>query len=253
MNGLMLHTGAHNATLAEIAAAPTPAATATWQPIAHAVLVDTVKSQLGAFGLTIVEEAHGLYKGGDRYFGVLGLRNGQNADDFGLTVGLRNSHDKRFPAGFAVGSRVFVCDNLSFSSEIVFGRRHTLNIVADLPGLINRALGRLGDHRDGLNRRIEAYKSTSITDAAAHDVAIRSLDAKVIGPTALPRLIGEWRRPTHDDFAPRTAWSLFNAYTEILKGVQLADLARRTQTLHGMFDNLVGLDKVLTATEIAAD
>ncbi len=247
---LILHTGASSVTLAELGRAPTPEPTETWHPIPHIEVVETVKSQLGAFGLTIVEESHGLYKNADRYFGVMQVRNGQNADDFALAIGLRNSHDKRFPAGLCVGSHVFVCDNLAFSSEIVFGRRHTLNIRADLPGLVNRALGRLGDHRQSLNRRIDAYKATAITDAIAHDVAVRSLDAKVIGPTALPRLIGEWREPSHDDFAPRTAWSLFNAYTEILKGIQLGDMARRTQTLHGLMDNLVGLDKVLTATEI---
>jgi hypothetical protein len=32
-------------------------------------------------------------------------------------LGLRNSHDKRFPAGLVGGSAVFVCDNLAFSGE----------------------------------------------------------------------------------------------------------------------------------------
>jgi len=33
-------------------------------------------------------------------------------------VGLRNSHDKTFPAGLVAGTRVFICANLSFSGLI---------------------------------------------------------------------------------------------------------------------------------------
>jgi hypothetical protein len=27
-----------------------------------------------------------------------------------------------------------------------------------------------------------------------------------------------WEEPRHEEFAPRTAWSLFNAFTEVAKG-----------------------------------
>lgn len=44
----------------------------------------------------------------------------------------------------------------------------------------------------------------------------------------------------HDDFRLRTVWSLFNAFTETLKG-NLTDLPRRTEALHGLLDHHVGL------------
>jgi hypothetical protein len=30
----------------------------------------------------------------------------------------------------------------------------------------------------------------------------------------LPDVLKEWREPSHDEFGPRTRWSLFNAFTE---------------------------------------
>jgi hypothetical protein len=31
-------------------------------------------------------------------------------------------------------------------------------------------------------------------------------------------VIEAWEEPKHEEFAPRTAWSLFNAFTEVQKG-----------------------------------
>jgi hypothetical protein len=40
-----------------------------------------------------------------------------------------------------------VCDNLSFSGEVRLARKHTSRIEADLPALVNRAVGQLGELR----------------------------------------------------------------------------------------------------------
>ena len=42
------------------------------------------------------------------------------------------------------------------------------------------------------------------------------------------------------EFKPRNAWSMFNAFTEVLKG-NLNDLPKRTQALHGVMDGHCGL------------
>ena len=45
------------------------------------------------------------------------LVGGNTNVDYSLVLGLRNSHDKTFPASLALGSQVLVCDNLSFFGE----------------------------------------------------------------------------------------------------------------------------------------
>jgi len=38
------------------------------------------------------------------------------------------------------------------------------------------------------------------------------------GRIVKPLLIEAWDEPRHEEFAPRTTWSLFNAFTEVQKG-----------------------------------
>ncbi len=188
-----------------------------------------------------MEESHALTKDGNRYFGLMQLVNGHTDADYGLVVGLRNSHDKSFPAGLVVGSSVFVCDNLSFSGEIKLARKHTVQIERDLPMLIDQAVGQLADHRQVQSQRFLSYKQFEITDTQAHDLIIKAYDSRILPVTSLPEVLKEWREPSHPEFKEgKTLWRLFNAFTEIYKG-NINELPRRTQALHGICDTASGL------------
>ena len=239
-SNLCLHCGTNRVERAAIEAVTTPEATETWQPISHWEFLGGVQASLETAGLSVVSESHALGHGGDRYFGLLQVANGSNPDDYGLVVGVRNSHDKSFPASLALGSSVFVCDNLAFSAEVKLARKHTINIRHDLPSVIQRAVGRLGDLRNEQDGRYNAYKALGINDATAHDLIVRAIDARVLPVTKLPEVLHEWREPRHVEFSPRNVWSLFNAVTEISKG-NLELLPRRTQALHGLMDAACGL------------
>ncbi len=241
MSNLMLHCGANAATEVEVMEVATPAPTDTWHPISHRLLIETVMRNMSGLGLTVQNAEYGLWQDGMRMFAAFELRNGQNADDYSLVVGLRNSHDKAFSAGLAVGSRVFVCDNLAFSGEITIARKHTRWIERDLPRLSAQAVGRIGQMRIKQDERIAAYKGSDVTDTQVHDLLIRSVDARVIANATVPKVLAEWRKPQHTEFEPRNAWSLFNAYTEVFKGGNQLELPRKATRLHGLLDQATGL------------
>jgi hypothetical protein len=238
---LCLHCGANQIEREQLAAVATPQRTATWVPIAHDRLLSQIEGTLTRNGLSVVNEAHGLTHDGARYFGLLQVANGHNPDDFGLVVGLRNSHDKTFPAGLVVGASVFVCDNLSFSGEVRLARKHTVYVERDLPQLVERAVGKLADLRGTQEQRFLSYKSRDLNDHQAHDFIIQALDARIVPVTKIPDVLQEWREPRHPEFREgKSAWRLFNAFTEALKG-NLDYLPRRTQALHGLMDAACGL------------
>lgn len=237
---LLLHCGASAVSRRELATVPTPQPTHTWMPIAHTKMLGQVERTLKANGIDVVGEAHSLTADGQRYFGLLEVRHGQNASDYSWVLGLRNSHDKTFPAGMVAGVQVFVCDNLSFSGEVKIARRHTRFIMRDLPSLAHQAVCRIVEHWQKQDRRVEFYKNYFITDASAHDVVIRACDVGAITNRQIADVLHEWREPSHEDFAPRSAWSLFNAFTEALKG-NLALLPERTTSLQGLFDSRFGV------------
>lgn len=239
MDGLMLHCGAAETTRDDVFAVPTPAPTDTHYPIPHGQLIDTVGNVLADTGFNVVSEQHGLAQEGHQYFGTLALES--TYDDRQTVIGLRNSHNKTFPAAMAVGTSVFVCDNLSFSGDVRITRKHTRFIARDLAAMIVRGIGKLGDAMKFQDRRIAAYKEAELTDMRANDLLVRSLEAKAIVPQQLVKVLQEWRHPSHEEFAPRTMWSLFNSFTEIYKAQPTDTTRRRSLQLHGLFDAALGL------------
>jgi len=239
--GLLLHCGGKLVSRQELWTVPTPSRTRSWYPLSHSSVVSEVEDQLQGCGFTITESAHALSNDRARYFGVMCITIPERSiTDYSWTVGIRNSHDKKFPAGLVVGSKVLCCDNLAFIGLVSISRKHTRWAERDLHHLTARAIGKLGDRLLQLDHRIARYKEVEITDARAHDIVIRSLDAGVVTTTQVPEVLREWRQPSHDAFLPRTAWSLFNAHTEALKSVNPHTAVRRGEALHSVFDAETG-------------
>lgn len=242
MNGLVLHCGAHAVSREQVIEVKTPEATESWFPIAHETLINRVETALTSLNMRVVEAAHALTKEGNRYFGLLRVANCQKtADDYAYVLGLRNSHDKAFTASLAVGSQVFVCDNLAFSGEITIARKHTRFIEQDLPKLTGNAVGMLAERWTVMNERIARYKEVMLTDSTAHDFIIRAIDINACTLQQVPNILKQWREPNHPEFAQsKSAWRLFNAFTEVAKDTSLALLPQRTIRLHGLMDGQVG-------------
>lgn len=129
-------------------------------------------------------------------------------------------------------------DGLRYFGEIKIARKHTRFILRDLPFLTERAIGRLMERWHHQDQRIIAYKARKLTDSSAHDLIIRSTDVRACTPRQIPAILREWRK--HEEFRDRTLWSLFNSFTEVLKG-NLNELLKRTEALHGLLDSYVGM------------
>jgi len=56
-----------------------------------------------------------------------------------------------------------------------------------------------------------------LSDAQASHFILSAYRRGIISTLQLPGVCKEWEEPSHDDFKPRNAWSLFNAFTEVLK------------------------------------
>ena len=241
---IILHAGGRRATWDEVQGVSTPQRTDTWVPVPHARVVELVARTMQDAGLSIIDASYGLVDRPDcpgaRFFGLLEVA-GNESNGHSLIVGLRNSHDQSFPVKLACGSRVFVCDNLSFSGEVVVTRRHTARVESAMPGLIARAIGEIGNLKIKQEQRFEAYHETPLDNLHAHDLIVRALNLEVIAGSTVQKVLHEWRHPQHEEFEPRTVWSLFNAFTETLKAIKPEYLPQRTIKLHGIADAACGL------------
>ena len=234
---LLLHCGAAVVERREVYRTQTPDSTSTWYPMPHRHLLEEVESQLWDSGLEIKSETHALSHEGARYFGIIEVaKQSSEHDDYTWIIGLKNAHDMSMSAGLVAGTRVFVCDNLAFSGLVKIQRKHTRFAARDLRHLTNRAIGKLSGRLQRLDERIERYKNARVTDLQAHDMMVRAVDAKAITNSQIPEIVEQWRKPDHECFKRRNAWSLFNAFTEATKKLQPTLQVKRGEALQGLFD-----------------
>jgi hypothetical protein len=177
------------------------------------------------------------------YFGLFQLTGG---DDFGMVVGARNSHIKRFAAGLVAGSNVFVCDNLCFSGEVSLSRKHTRHILRDLGSVVAKAFGLISSLQKTQEERFSLYKQTELTDRHANDLLIRAMDCGAIAASKLPKVLEQWRTPNHPEFKDRTVWSLHNAFTEVYKEYSLENVRGKSLRLNGLLDNVAEFQPTIT-------
>ncbi len=167
-----------------------------------------------------------------RMFGVLDLEYGITGVRF--SIGVRNANDKSMRLGMTVGYRVLVCDNMAFSGDFTpVLAKHSKNF-----SLIDSSrsgwTGCSGDSSRS-SRHIEGWRQTSVADADAKLLIYRAfVEGELEAPRHLARAVhDEYFLPTHEEFAPRTMWSLSNAFTSAFKKLDAMPQFRTTAKLGG--------------------
>lgn len=267
----------------------TPKPDGRWHPISHHTLAKLTYDALIAEGYEIVEEDHGVARQckkdpelWQRYFGGFALTREDVAGSTRRVVcGIRNSLDKSFAAALVIGNHMMVCENLDFNAEIKIARKHTTNIMRDLPDLIRSHVGVICKHWMNMENRIAAYKDKVVSEqkavmALTHLVDIESLtsrdlypaitlfrdpakgaramidkedfrdDAGDIDVNAYNAAVEERKAAFLAEFGTLNGlrngnlWSLYNAFTYVMKGSDLSQLPSRTMAAQAYFDSLCG-------------
>lgn len=234
---LMLHCGAREVVREELDAVPTPAPSRTWFPLPHGKVLDTAMTTLGSAGFEVERSRLSVSPDGARFFGTLDLKT-PLVEGVNLAVGIRNSNDKSLPISFCAGSRVFVCDNLAFRSEMVVIRKHTRFGESRFNEAICKAVQSLNQYREVETQRIRHFQQSEVSEDVADALMLRAFERQIVTQHQLPKIIAEWRKPSFEDFEARTMWSLFNCFTTILRDRQKSNpqhFAATTIRLHDFF------------------
>jgi hypothetical protein len=243
-SNLIVHAGGWNATAEQVEAVETPAATETWAPLAHRDFLDAIRTRLPRFGLNIKGEQYALAKDGARMFGVITTTVGTR-DDLGYAIGLRNSHDMSFATDVLAGSKVFVCDNLAFNGEVRINRKHTKNLMRDLPALMYDMLDKLVSMKGNVLNECDAMRKVALDEKDVAYLIVQAVKNGAMPGRYLQNVLSEYERPTFEEFTERNAWSLYNAFTYVFKErgpqLQMNDTLRLTQ----LFRDELELPKVI--------
>ena len=234
---LLTDKNAWQATRQDLIEVPLPSGTSSYTPVPHLDFLEQVRSQVPSIGLTVQFEQLALARDGAQLFGCLACTNGTDGHGVNMAIGLRNSYDRSLSCGLVAGAQVIVCSNLWFIGEVSMNRRHTRYVLEDLPDRIEDMLGEVLVLKDRQLEEIDGLKAHDLTDLQAHDLMVRTVRDGVFPASKIPRVIGEWDDPQHEEFAPRTAWSLLNAFTEVNKTRGVA--AQLDTGLHRVFQQAI--------------
>jgi hypothetical protein len=221
-------------TRAELALVPSPQSTATHQVVPHVEIVNALEEQLGFRHISIASEEYAITKDGKNFFGVMVLDSGFDGHQFAL--GVRNSHSKQFRLSIVVGLRIFVCSNLCFAGDFnIVMAKHSKNF--SLKNSISIGIDEAQRGFEPMQMQVEAWKEKLITDELAKLIIFKAfIEDELDAPKHLAKEVWKnWREPQHDEFRPRTAYSLQNAFTSSFKALDPVPLYRATADLGRFF------------------
>jgi len=215
-----------------LALLPTPAGTETHKVIPHIEVVNAIVETLGFRHIAVHKDEYAVSQDGNKMFGLLELD--QTFTGCRFALGIRNSHDKTMQLALTVGYRVFVCDNMAFTGDFQpLLAKHTKNFQ------LTRALaGGIDDMQrnfEPMVKGVERWRERQLSDVSAKLFIYEAfIEAGLDVPHHLDRSVHDlYFNPRHEDFAPRTMWSLSNAFTSALKELDPIPQYRATARLAG--------------------
>lgn len=213
---MILHCGIKSVTRTQLACVPCPEGTATWKPVPHFNVLELVYKMLEASGFRVHQEQLGLTRDQHRFFGTIDLRN-ELAPGVVLSVGIRNSTDRSLPLGFCAGNRVIVCDNLSFSSELMVKHKHSKNCELRFTEAITLAVFDLKQFQEAETRRIQLLQTSELGRHEAEAYMLTALELGILSARSLPVALKHYRKPQVAWGSRNSAWFLFNCIAKSLQ------------------------------------
>jgi hypothetical protein len=71
--------------------------------------------------------------------------------------------------------------------------------------------------KDRTDREIESMRGRELLEIEVDHLLMAAVRRDALPASLIPRTLAAYEHPQYPDFAPRTAWSLWNALTEVQK------------------------------------
>ena len=213
---LLAHCGTNKITREELRMVPTPEGTESHHPLAHHLIVEALTETLTFRHISVVRDEYAVSPDGMKMFGVLDLETAFEGCRF--SIGIRNSNDKSMRLAMTVGYRVFVCDNMAFQGDFSpVLAKHTKRF--SLIDAVSVGVDRMQRNFEPMRRQITIWKESLIPDEMAKLVIYQAfVEGELEAPKHLARRVHDlYFNPQFEEFAPRTRWSLANAFTSAFK------------------------------------
>lgn len=198
-----------------------PPGTKTYEPVNHGWLYTEVERNIRRQGYHITAKDLRITENGNEFFGILRLRSPVMASNspWDLSLGIRNTNNKRASVGIFLGTNVWVCDNLMFSAEHSLLRKHHSGTYDILRQEIKDIIRKLASYRKKQQTWVSDMQQWVLTPTLRSHLLVQCLQKGAIKGTDIVPILGEVAQPStgNPEVEDKTAWGLFNAITWIGK------------------------------------
>ncbi len=258
---------AYSATKEMVIDSPTPQNTETHVKFPHGMVAETVLDRAKAMipHAMITKESYGLQdaphpdekdqdgnpvivKDANLYGAFnLGWDDHRHEDKcWEFIIAFRNSHVKKYPCEVFSGEEILVCFNGLITGTQGVSARHTPNGWEKFEYQLYKMLGNLEQEYNTVDERITRLQQTQIGDGDAAEIILQNINWKNIdgNKEAFPifRQYKDYADSEHqyfDAFGERTGWSLYNAFSDVIKPTVLKGNKMRGAGIALSFDSFM--------------
>jgi hypothetical protein len=194
-------------------------------PVPHHILVEGIEVEALERGYSISKMELAVSKDLSKLFGVIDLMppGVVNVTDRGTSIGFRNSTNSTLAIKMVAGTRVFVCDNLALSGDMIAVlRRNTVGL--DLEDELREGFDKFVKHASALDLEVARLQATAIADLAAKARIFDVFNSRILPVHLFDDVSEFYFKPAAEmtDCQPRTEWGLHNAFTRAMKKLPTA-------------------------------
>jgi len=232
----------YNTARGMLLAAPVPQQTRTYKPVSHAQLMDLTLESIHQAGFTLDQERYTSARDGKVANGKFTIKNVADSE-MQLQIGWQNSYDKSLSLKFAIGTRIFICENGCVSGDYgAFKHKHVGEIQTFTPTAITEYIKDAGEAFTRMQIERESMKQIVLDRRAQAELIGRMIiDEQFIESTQLNIIKRELEKPTHNYGAENSLWELYQFTTFSMKEVHPSLWMNNHIDAHAFFLDAAGL------------
>jgi hypothetical protein len=210
----------YNTTKAILLSTPLPTQTRTYKPVGHGQLIDLTLNGIEKAGFKLDKETYSSAREGQIANGRFTISNVADSE-MQLQIGWQNSYNKQLTLKFAIGTRIFICQNGCVSGDYgAFKKKHVGEVQTFTPNAIVEYIKYAADAFKKMQFERDAMKQIEITKRVKAELIGRMIiEEQFISFTQLNIISKELQAPTHDYGAKDSLWELYNYTTFSMKEV----------------------------------
>jgi len=195
-----------------------PIETKTYKPVTHAQLMDLTLESIYQSGFTLDKELYSASPDGQVANGNFTISNVADKE-MQLQIGWQNSYNKTLSLKFAIGARIFICQNGAVHGDMgSFKKAHKGSVQQFTPNAITEYIKQAGDTFQTMQRERELMKQIEMTKRTKAELVGRlMLEEQLISSMQVNQIAAELIHPTYDYGAPDSLWELYQFTTQTMR------------------------------------